>query len=731
VLAKAPGGEHWIETLARRGYRFVGPVTELRDGLPQGATSSSQLSNLPEQLTAFIGRERELVEIKRLLPTSRLLTVVGVGGIGKTRLALQVAAEAADAYRDGVWLIEFASTTDPFLVTALTAKMLGVQERAGTPTIDALRAHLKSRRLLLILDNCEHLRDACAALADSILRAAAEATIIATSREPLHVAGEQIYTVPALSLPDPMASAEAMGSSEAVQLFVERARKQQPAFQATGARASAVAQLCIHLDGIPLALELAAARVRSLTIEEMNARLKDRFKLLTDGTRSALPRQQTLRATLDWSYELLQEPEKKLFARLSVFAGGWTLEAAEAVGAACDPNETGVLDPLTHLVQKSLVIMEAEGARYQLLETVRQYALERLDEFGEADQARTRHLEFFVAFAEKAQSKIQGPEQGAWMLRFDVERENLVAAHRWCDRSVGGAELGFRLVYALRLYWFNRGSVELGYQLAEEALTRVGVAEGSLLRCRALGAAGLLAYWMGRSQEAQEYLEQSLSIAREIGDKGTVAAALRRLGEVTHAQGNFGGARAHLEESLMLAREFGDKNNLAWALNGLGELYRQDDDLQAAQGLYEQSLALLREQGSRYGIAIVLLNLAMVSIGSGVKDRARGFLREVLAVAEEIGSKPLGRHVVEVSAALAALCKEWERTARLFGAADAQLRTMGRSREPADEAFLTPVAVKAQEALGEARFTSADAAGRALSYEDAIEEARAWLEGAH
>jgi predicted ATPase/DNA-binding winged helix-turn-helix (wHTH) protein len=397
VLAQTPGGEHWIETLARRGYRFVGPITEIREELPQGAGLAGKRSNLPEPLTSFIGRERELVEIKRLLPGKRLLTLVGVGGIGKTRLALQVAAEVIDAYRDGVWLIEFASIRDPLLLPTSVAQVLGVQEKTGTPLTDTLRAHLKARQLLLILDNCEHLLDACAMLADTILRGAADTTIFATSREPLHVPGEQTYPLQTLSLAEPSANAEVIARSEAVQLFVERAQRQLPDFALTAVRAPAVAELCVHLDGIPLALELAAARVRSLSIEQINARLNDRFKLLTGGARTALPRQQTLRATLDWSFDLLEEQERVVLRRLAIFAGGFTLEAASTVASDDGIDEFAIVNLLSQLVDRSLVAADTNdaGPRYRLLETTSAYALEKLIEAEEIDALRRRACTVF------------------------------------------------------------------------------------------------------------------------------------------------------------------------------------------------------------------------------------------------------------------------------------------------------------------------------------------------
>jgi predicted ATPase/DNA-binding winged helix-turn-helix (wHTH) protein len=400
VLSEVPGGEHWVETLAKRGYRFVGPVTALPDSGGRDGTRS----NLPEPVTSFVGRERDLVEIKRLLPTKRLVTLVGVGGIGKTRLALQIAGEVIAAYRDGVWFVELGSLRDPALVPTSLAQVLGVPERAGKPLTDALCAHLRKLQVLLILDNCEHLLGAVAQLVDALLSKAADTTILTTSREPLRTAGEQVYPLQPLSLPESEASVETMARSDAVQLMVDRVRRQLPDFELTSARAPAVAELCIHLDGIPLALELAAARTRSLSVEQINARLGDRFHLLTGGARTALPRQQTLRATLDWSYDLLSEDERVVLRRLAVFPGSFTVEAASAVASDARIDDFAVIDLLSQLVARSLVIADTSAlrARHRLLETTRAYALEKLTEAGETDAIARRHAAHFRNVFERA-----------------------------------------------------------------------------------------------------------------------------------------------------------------------------------------------------------------------------------------------------------------------------------------------------------------------------------------
>jgi predicted ATPase/class 3 adenylate cyclase len=703
---------------------------QLQQEFPPLRSLEATPNNLPQQVTSFVGRERQLAEVKKLFAKTRLLTLVGAGGIGKTRLSLQVAADLMDDFPDGVWFVELAPLTDEQRVPQAVASVLGVKEEPTRPMIEALLKHIKNRQALLVLDNCEHLVQACAALAAQSLQAAPQLKVLASSREALRTAGEHVYAVPPLSLPEPREAitAESLTQFEAAQLFLERAVASQPAFEATDRNAAAIADICVRLDGIPLAIELAAARVRALPVDTIATRLSDRFRLLAGGDRTVLPRQQTLQALIDWSYDLLTKPERIVLRRLAVFAGSWALEAAEAVAAGGEVTERDVLDLLSRLVEKSLAVLEASGSRYRLLETIRHYAQERLNEAGEGDAIRDRHLAFYLSLAESAGPKLVGPEQALWLARLDRERENLLLAHAWCDRAHDGAEIGLRLVHAVTRYWLNRGLLQLGEQLTMEALARPGAQAPSLSRCRSLFDAGQLECWMGHYAEAMPYLEESLEVARALGDRARIAMVLQPLGMASLAQGTLYAAQAYLEEALSLAQELGDKRELAAALNGLAQVHRLNGDLDRAEPLYTRAVALARELNDRESIAIGLLNLAMVSISRGSAHLARGMLLEASMIAMEIGSKPVGQSVLDVAAGLAASCKDWERAARLFGAVEAQTTRTGIRRDPADESFLAPLMENARQTLAPTLFTQLEAAGRALAYEDAMEDVRRWLE---
>ena len=739
-------GPQALATIPGRGYRLTLPLetdfgTSSAPGSRSGLKSAARMHNLPVQLSSFVGRDREIGEIRSLLGAARrLVTLTSTGGTGKTRLSLQVATAVIDNYPDGVWFVELAPLVDERLVPQAVASVLGVTEEAGRPVLEALEKYVPDRQLLLILDNCEHLGRACAELAKTLLRSGRGLQILASSREQLHVAGETTYPLPSLAVPAAHHNANDTGSAainlqeltqyEAVRLFIDRAAAAQPAFKVTQQNATAVADICRHLDGIPLAIELAAARVGALSVEKIAARLGDCFRFLTGGDQTAMPRQQTLRASIDWSYDLLSEHERALLQRLSVFAGGWTLEAAEAVGAADGIDEAAVIDLLIHLVEKSLVTMEADGERYQLLETVRHYARERLSESAGEVGARTRHLGFYLALAETARPELAGPEQGAWLTHLDNERENFLSAHAWADRTPNGAMLGLRLVWALKPYWISRGLLGLGQQMAVEALARAGVSERSLERCKVLFDAGQIGVLMGHYAKAKKYLEASLAMARELADKRRIAVALQPLGMACLGQGDLVAARMHLSEALNMARDQGNKREVAGALNALAQLHRLVGELDVAEPMYEQCLALARELQDRESIAIAVLNIAMVSIYRGDGERARPLLLEVLLIAAEIGSKFIGQSVLEVAAGLAALNQAWPHAALFYGAAEVQAAQTGLRRDPADEAFLAQGIAQARAALAETEFAAAVADGRALAYSNAMGAARAWLEGA-
>ena len=489
-----------------------------------------------------------------------------------------------------------------------------------------------------------------------------------------------------------------------------------------------MAEICHRLDGIPLAIELAAARTRAMSVDQIAARLHDRFRLLGGGDRTALPRQQTLRALIDWSHDLLTAEERALFRRLAVFAGGFTLEAAEKVGADGDLDERDVLDLLTRLVEKSLVALDAGGERYRLLETVRQYAYEHLEQSGEIDAARTRHLLFYLDLAEKAGPEWIGPKQREWLTRFDHERENIIAAHAFCDRADDGGPLGLRLVRSVRFYCLNRGLLALGYGAISEALARSGALPRNLARCRVLSDAGQFATRMGRHAEALQYLTEGLAIARELGDRSRIAITLQPLGRTYLALNEMDKARVHVEEALALAREGGNKREIAAALSLSVQFRRVERDFGAAEPLCRECLALARELGDPESIMVALLNLAMVTTMRADVVHARVLLTEALRIVEDVGSRANGQALLDVAAGVAAAAGQWIVAARFYGAAENEAAHSGLQRDRADQAFLTEQVAKVRDALTAENFGTAETAGRSLTYELALAEARGWLE---
>jgi len=732
-------GEHRLKDLGRPETVFQ----LLCPGLPAEFPPLRSLdnpdlpNNLPQQPTSFIGREAQVAEVKALLDKTRLLTLTGAGGAGKTRLSLQVAADLLTGEGDGVWLVELAALTDPALVPQAVADVLGVKE-AGKTIQQSLVDWLKAKRLLLILDNCEHLVATCASLAADILRSCPGVHLLASSREPLNVAGEQTYRVPSLSLPDPRRTqtVESLSQYEAVRLFIERAQAVQPSFSVTDANAPAVAQVCFRLDGIPLAIELAAARVRALPVEEINKRLDQRFRLLTGGARNRLPRQQTLRALVDWSYDLLMETERSLLRRLSVFAGGWTLAAAEGVCCGEDIEEREVVDLLTGLVDKSLVVYEeadAGAGRWRLLETVRQYAGDRLAESGESESVRGRSASWFLGLAEEAEEQLTGPEQASWLSRLEAEHDNLRASLTWQEQSAAGVEAGLRLAGALWRFWLMRGHLWEGRQWLGRALARTETAGGdgaaggaaSAARGKALNGAGGLARNQGDNAVAQSLYEESLTIRRNLGDQSGIAATLGSLGTVAYIQGDYVGARALNEEGLTIMRQLGSPLGIANAFSSLGSVAYIQGDYAAARALYEESLTIMRQLGSPLGIANAFGNLGSVTSAQGDYAGARALHEQNLTIVRQLGDRRGISTCLEGMAVAALGQSQPGRVARLVGAASALRESIGSALSAVERERMDTALASACEALGEAAFAAAWDAGRAMTLEQAVEYALA------
>jgi len=640
-------GLHRLRDLTRAEHIYQVVAQDLPDTFPALRSLEVVPNNLPRQLTTFIGRERVIAEAKRLLAETHLLTITGPGGSGKTRLSLEIAASLLAEYPDGVWLVEFAPLADAARVPQVLATTLGVREEAGRPLLTTLVDHLRSKRVLLLFDNCEHLIDACARLADALLRGCPEVKILPSSREALGLTGEVAFHVPALSLPDSrhVAPLERLAEYEAIRLFVDRAVAVKPDFTLTDDTASAVVQICRRLDGIPLAIELAAARVRTLSVQQITAHLDERFRLLTGGSRTALPRHQTLHGLIDWSYGLLSEAERGLFRRVSVFVGGWTLEASVAVCAGAGVDRYDIVELLGRLVDKSLCLTDGQGSdpRYRLLETIRQYGFEKLAETPEGQVVRARHRDFYLGFAEDAEPRLQGPEQVALLQRLETDHDNLRAALRWSlDRDE--TEAALRLGSALSLFWDTHGYVREGREWLDELLARARerptstvTLEGRRALAKVLDAASRTRARWSEFPQATEFLTQGLAVWRELGDKRGIAEALNNLAVGATQSGDRVRARVLVAESLALFRELSDKRGTAHALNNLAEILRGDGDLAGARALFEESVPLFEAIEDRRGLSHALDNLGGIRTAQGDYGSAEALYSKSLRLAEELG----------------------------------------------------------------------------------------------
>lgn len=716
-------GKHRLKDLAYPEHIFQLLCPDLPTDFPSLKSLDARPHNLPIQLTSFIGRERETKSVKMLMAQTRLLTLTGPGGCGKTRLALHVAADLLEEYPDGVWLVELATLSEPALIPQTVASVLKVREQAGCSLLSTLIDFLQPKQLLLVLDNCEHLVEACAQFIEVLLRTCPKLRILTTSRELLGITGEAAWRVPPLSLPDPnhLPTIESLTQYEAIRLFLERAAVVSPCFALTSQNAPAITQICQRLDGIPLAIELAAARVKVLSVEQIAARLDDRFRLLTGGSRTALRRQQTLQAAIDWSYELLSEKERILLRRLAVFAGGYTLEAAEAVCAQEGVDHYEVLDLLSQLVDKSLVVKEEKGgtARYWLLETIRQYSLEKLTEAREMTALRNRHLAFFVELTEQAEPQLKGADQKLWLERLEIEHDNLRAALEWSKTEISRVVEGLRLAGALWPFWEVRGFLSEGRRWIEGLLAVVGNAQASV-RAKALRGAGVLASHQGDYERAATFLQESFTLLQQLGDKRGAALSLNNLGIVARNQGDYARATALYEEALALWRELGDQRGIAASLANLAIVARNQKDYSRATKLHEESLLLFRELGNKMGMAVTLNNLGVIAEDQGNYERAATLYKESLVLRNELGDKLGALGCLSNLAAVAGERGQLEWAARLFGAAEALREALSAPVSPDERAEYDSKVAIVRAKLDEATFTQAWAQGRAMTLEQAI-----------
>jgi predicted ATPase/DNA-binding CsgD family transcriptional regulator len=734
---------------------------------PAPRTPQRPPNNLPLELSSFVGRVEEMVDVKRLLENNRLLTLTGPGGAGKTRLALAVASETLGGLRDGVRWLGLAPLSDPDLVPqAVAFSALGVRKQSDRPLLDTLVEELLQKELLLIMDGCEHLIGACAALADHLLRACPDLKILATSREALAVTGEVTWPVPPLNVPDsrhPLSVEEVRGYG-AVRLFSERAKAAGASFELDAKNASAVARVCQILEGMPLAIELAAARVRVLSVEQIAARLDESFGLLKSQSRTADPRQRTLRTTMDWSHELLSEQERILFRRFSVFAGGWTLEAAEEVCAGAGVEEAEVLDLLTRLVDKSLVLVTEQGGetRYRILETIRQYGTEKLEGSGEEQEVRGRHAAFFLALAEELEPAMWGTEEAAWLGRLEAEQDNLRAALSWSIEQ--DAELGLRLAGALRWFWYWRGHYGEGRGWLDKALAKGGPGAESAARAKALHAVGWLAHDQGDMSRAETAAEEGIELGRKAESAGNLAASFRNLlGEAARYRGDLQQATAQLEEGTALYRKAGDKRGIAWGLFLLGNTVSLRGDRERAMAFYEEGLtlcrelggaqplgdylshlgyelliegdheraaalneeavALLRNRGYRGGLQFALNTLGWVALVRGDRERAGALHRESLLLCRELGDQLIASESMEGLACAAGAQGEAERAAKMFGTAQALREAAGHQEAPRGTTLRDPYLEVARSKLAVEAWDAAFAEGRATTLGEAAEYA--------
>jgi predicted ATPase/class 3 adenylate cyclase len=755
-------GVHRLKDLGRPERIFQLQAEGLQAEFPplRSLGNPALLNNLPAQLSTFIGRDRELSEVRALLESSRMVTLTGAGGCGKTRLSLQLAAEMLDGAADGVWLVELAAVFDPDGVPSAISGALGIAPKPGRAALEALLDALSPQDMLIVLDNCEHLIDPCAKTADALLRRCPRVRLIATSREPLGINGETIYRVPSLSLPASGQGSAAPESSDAVALFVDRARAQGVGLMVNEETIGVVVSVCRRLDGLPLAIELAAARLRSLSLNGLHDRLDQRFRLLTGGSRTALARQQTLRAAVDWSYSLLNRAEQSLLRRLSVFAESFDLDAAEAVCGFGDIEVFDVAELLGALVDKSLVVAEPAGGalRYRLLETIRQFAAERLAEAGEDEVAAVAaaHSGHYMSVAEAATPNLTGPDQGSWFARLDADHANLQRAARYAYGVPDGTEQFLRVIVALDRYWLARGRGGEALALLPSVLERPDARTDPVLFGRALIVAAL-ASAVSDIGPARRYGERAVDLARQVDDDRLLIQALSVFSTVCYFTGEAERGLPLGREAVERARPLGDSVLLAEALSGYaicadlvdptgsGKLFdeaiacteRSGDqligsvlhnnagvralrvgDIPAARAHLEA--AARASQATGESIASVATNLGWVQRHDGDYDRARSSFEDALRLSRRSGERHGIAYAVLGLACLAADASEWSRACVLHGIAQAALDRTGEPWQEPEEDYRRESLAQARAHLGQEKSERAFARGMALSSDEIL-----------
>lgn len=683
----------------------------------------SERHNLPAAMTSFVGRAAELQAVELLLVGARMVTLTGVGGVGKTRLALEIASRTAHRWSDGAWFVDLSGLTDPTLAARQVASVLDVEEQADTPVAEGLVKRLRDAELLLVIDNCEHLREACAELVNRLLTSAPRLSVLATSREALGVPGEIDVPIDPLGVPGRTDSVEKASAADAVRLFLARAHEARPGLVEDPAVLAAAAAICRDLDGLPLAIELAAARAKALSLVEIANRIGDRFRFLVSWRRLTPARHRTLRETMDWSFELLEPAERSLLGRLSVFAGGFTLDAAAAV--CLDGDDDLALDLVGRLVHASLVVAEvrSDRMRYRLLDTVRHYAAERLAEAGEMEAIRHRHLDWCLELAERLEPALTGDSQTEAFATLEAEHDNLRAALGFVG-LIDVPQRRMRLTVALTRFWYVRGYLAESRRWLEQALANAD--DASLpLRRRALTAAAAVALIQGDYTSSTALSERSLAAAREVGEPRLIANGLSNLGAIVLAAGDRRRAAELLEEAVQLAREVDDTRVAALAINNLGDLRLAEGYYERAGPLFEESLALLRARGDTANLARSLFNLGAVDLMLGRLEQARNRFRESLAFGRDAGDREDLAWCLLGFAGLLAAGGEGDRAAMLLAAAVSLLEGMGAAFKPFERHLHDTTADRARGMVGGEAFEEARRRGAAMSLDEAIEQALA------